>query len=182
MIITRSSPNRKSIVLIGVLLFLAYARPAHAQLSLASSDITPGAAIGNDYACTGADHSPALAWSGAPQSTKSFALIVDDTDAPGGTFIHWIAFNIPAGVNSLPAGVSQTAEIPGGGSNGINSFGHYGYNGPCPPPGKTHHYHFRIYALDSALPAVDNAHADAIQSAMQGHVLATAEFAGTFER
>ena len=182
MIITRSCPNRKSIALICVLLFLAYARPAHAQLSLASSDITPGAAIGNDYACTGADHSPALAWSGAPQSTKSFALIVDDTDAPGGTFIHWIAFNIPAGVNSLPAGVPQTAEIPGGGSNGINSFGHYGYNGPCPPPGKTHHYHFRLFALDAKLTPGDKPDADALRAAMNGHVVATAELAGTFKR
>ena len=76
----------------------------------------------------------------------------------------------------------QTAEIAGGGSNGINGFGHYGYNGPCPPPGKTHHYHFRIYALDSTLPVDNNARADEIESAMQSHVLATAELVATFER
>ena len=79
---------------------------------------------------------PALVWSRAPQSTKSFALIVDDPDAPGGTFVHWVAYNIPAGETSIPAGVPQTTEIAGGGTNGINSFEHTGYNGPCPPPGK----------------------------------------------
>jgi len=176
------NPNPIPIAIIGLFFGLAYARPAQAQLSLTSSDITPGAAIGNDYACTGADRSPALAWSGAPPTTKSFALIVLDPDAPGGTFIHWIAFNIPPRANSLSTGMPQTAEIAGGGSNGINGFGHYGYNGPCPPPGKTHHYHFRIYALDSTLPVDNNARADEIESAMQAHVLATAELVATFER
>jgi Raf kinase inhibitor-like YbhB/YbcL family protein len=176
------NPQRISITLICLLFCLAYAHPVQAQLSLTSSGITSGAAISNDYACTGADRSPPLAWTGAPPATKSYALIVEDTDAPGGTFIHWIAFNIPAGATSLPTGVPQTAEIPTGGTNGINAFDHYGYNGPCPPPGKTHHYHFHIYALDSALRAIDKAHADAIQSAMNGHVLATAELVGRFER
>jgi Raf kinase inhibitor-like YbhB/YbcL family protein len=108
--------------------------------------------------------------------------MVDDPDAPGGTFIHWIAFNIPARVSSMPAGLPPTAKIPGGGENSVNGFGHIGYNGPCPPPGKMHHYRFRLFALDSALEVVDNAHADAIQSAIKGHVLATAELDGTFQR
>src|SRR5208337_1757472 len=103
------------------LLGLANAQPARAQVRLTSPAIASGAAIADDYTCTGADRSPALAWSGAPQSTKSFALIVDDPDAPRGTFIHWVAYNIPAGVTSLLAGVPRTAEIPGGGENGINS-------------------------------------------------------------
>src|SRR5208283_2926723 len=162
-----------SILLIFALLGLAKAQPAEAQLRLTSTAIASGAAIADDYACTGADRSPALAWSGAPQSTKSFALIVDDPDAPGGTFFHWAAYNIPAGVTSLPAGVPQTAEIAGGGTNGINSFEHIGYNGPCPPPGKIHHYHFRLFALDSTLTPGDRADAAAVQSAMKGHVLAT---------
>ena len=93
-----------------------------------------------------------------------------------------MAYNIPAGETSLPAGVPQTAEIAGGGTNGINSFEHIGYNGPCPPPGKMHHYHFHLYALDSTVTPGDRADAATVQSAMKGHVLATAELVGTFER
>ena len=169
-------------LLLALLLGCANAQPAYAQLRLTSSAIASGAAIADDYACTGADRSPALAWSGAPQSTKSFALIVDDPDAPGGTFVHWVAYNIPAGESSIPAGVPQTAEIADGGTNGINSFEHTGYNGPCPPPGKVHHYRFRLFALDSTLTPGDKADAAAIESAMTGHVVATAELVGTFER
>ncbi len=177
--------QRISIAIISLLLGLAYARPAQAQMksmTLTSPTISPGAAIPADHACTGDDRSPALAWSDAPQSTKTFALIVDDPDAPGGTFIHWVAYNIPAGVTALPAGVPHTAEIAGGGKNGINGFAHIGYNGPCPPPGKVHHYYFRLFALDSELTPGEHADADAVQSAMKGHVAATAELAGTFER
>ena len=186
MIIGVPNLQRISIVLIFPLsLGFVYVRPAQAQITsmrLTSPAISPGAPIPADYTCTGADESPALAWSNAPQSTKSFALVVDDPDAPGGTFIHWVAYNIPAWVTSIPASVPQSAEIAGGGKNGINGFGHIGYNGPCPPPGKTHHYHFRLFAMDSQLTPGDNADADAIESAMKGHVVATAELAGKFER
>ena len=175
-------PNLRRISIALILISFAYARPAQAQLVLTSSAIAPGAAIAADYACTGADRSPALAWTGAPGSAKSFALIVDDPDAPGGTFVHWVAYNIPARVTSLPAGLPRTAEIAGDGTNGINGFAHIGYNGPCPPPGKLHHYHFRLFALDSKLTPGDNANADAVRSAMKGRVVATAELVGTFER
>jgi Raf kinase inhibitor-like YbhB/YbcL family protein len=180
MIISRSNLNRIPIALIVIL--LVDGRPAHAQLTVSSPAIASGASIANDYACTGADRSPALKWSNAPQSTKSYAIIVDDPDAPGGTFIHWVAYNIPSQINSLPAGVPQTGEIAGGGRNGTNGFGHLGYNGPCPPPGKLHHYHFQVFALDSTLTPGDNPDADAVRSAMNGHVVATAELVGTFER
>ncbi|MGB8682357.1 MAG: YbhB/YbcL family Raf kinase inhibitor-like protein [Candidatus Binatus sp.] len=172
--------HRISIALICIL--LAYAHPAQAQLSLTSTAFARGSAIPTDYACTGDDRSPALSWSNAPDATKSFVLIVEDPDAPGGTFIHWVAYNIPAQITSLPTGVPQTTEIAGGGKNGVNGFDHIGYNGPCPPPGKMHHYHFRLFALDSRLTPGDNARADAVESAMKGHVIATAELIGTFER
>jgi Raf kinase inhibitor-like YbhB/YbcL family protein len=175
-----SNLHRISIAL-GIII-IAYARPVQAQLTLTSPSIAPASAIAADNACTGGDRSPALTWSNAPQATKSFALIVLDPDAPGGTFIHWVAYNISAQTNSLPAGVPQTAEIAGGGKNGINSFDHIGYNGPCPPPGKLHHYNFRLFALDSMLTPGDKPNADALESAMKGHVLATAELVGTFER
>jgi len=180
MIISMSNLRRISIALIFTT--FAHVGPAQAQLALTSPAIAPGAAIDADFGCTGADQSPALAWSNAPQSTKSFALIFEDPDAPGGTFIHWVAYNIPARETSLPAGVPQTSEIADGGTNGVNGFDHLGYNGPCPPPGKMHHYHFRLFALDSALTPGDKADAAAVESAMRGHVLATAELVGTFER
>src|ERR1700735_2243823 len=179
-IVSMRSPHLISVILISIL--FAYARPAQAQFVLTSPDIATGAPIASDYACTGSDKSPALSWSNAPQATKSFALIVQDSDAPGGTFIHWVAYNIPAQTTSLPAGVPKKAEINGGGENGINSFGNVGYNGPCPPPGKIHHYHFLLYALDSTLNLGDKADAAAVEAAMKGHVLATAELIGTFER
>lgn len=151
-------------------------------MTLTSPAISPGAAISSYFSCTGADRSPALAWNNAPQSTKTFALVVEDPDAPRGTFIHWVAYNIPVSVTSLPAGIPQSAEIAGGGTNGINGFDHIGYNGPCPPPGKMHHYHFRLFAVDSTLTPGDKADAAALESAMKGHVVATTELVGTFER
>ena len=175
-----SSLHRIPIALAFIL--IAYVRPVQAQLTLTSPSIAPASAIPADNACSGNDRSPALSWSNALQATKSFALIVLDPDAPGGSFIHWVAYNISAQTASLPAGVPQTAEIAGGGKNGINSFDHIGYNGPCPPPGKLHHYHFRLFALDSMLTPADKPDADALESAMKGHVLATAELIGTFER
>jgi Raf kinase inhibitor-like YbhB/YbcL family protein len=171
----------RTLVLLTVTLFV-YSGPAQAQMTLTSPAISSGAAIASNFSCTGADRSPALAWSNAPQATKTFALVVEDPDAPGGTFIHWVAYNIPVSVTSLPAGVPQSAEIAGGGTNGINSFDHIGYNGPCPPPGKVHHYHFRLYAVDSTLTPGNKVDAAALESAMKGHVVATAELVGTFER
>jgi Raf kinase inhibitor-like YbhB/YbcL family protein len=181
-----SNPQPKFPFMLAGLIILLAGLPAlssaQSKLTLTSPAIAPGAPISAEFACTGADRSPELAWSGAPKSTVTFALIVDDPDAPGGTFFHWVAYNIPASKTSLPAGVPQGSEITGGAINGMNSFGHLGYNGPCPPPGKTHHYRFHLYALDSALEVGDKADAAAIQPAMKGHVLADAELTGTFER
>jgi Raf kinase inhibitor-like YbhB/YbcL family protein len=182
MILSMPNLHRTLVLLISTLIVFPDPALAQTQLTLTSPTIAQGSAIGNDYACTGTDRSPALAWSNSPQATKSFSLIVEDSDAPGGTFIHWIAFNIPARITSLPAGVPRTAKILDGASNGINGFQRIGYNGPCPPPGKLHHYHFRLFALDSNLNAGDNADAAAVESAMKGHVLATSELVGTFER
>jgi Raf kinase inhibitor-like YbhB/YbcL family protein len=175
-------PNLLGISIALISILFACVRPVQAQLTLTSPAFAPDTAIATGNACTGNDQSPPLTWSNSPQTTKSFALIVEDRDAPSGTFIHWVAYNISAQTNSLPAGVPQTAEIAGGGKNGINGFDHIGYNGPCPPPGKMHHYHFRLFALDSTLTAGDKADAAALESAMKGHVIATAELVGTFER
>jgi Raf kinase inhibitor-like YbhB/YbcL family protein len=181
-----SNPQPKFLVMLAGLIILSLGLPtllfAQSQLTLTSPAISAGATIPAEFACTGADRSPELAWSGAPKSTMTLTLIVDDPDAPGGTFFHWVAYNIPASKTSLPAGIPQSAEIPGGGKQGMNSFGHLGYNGPCPPPGKTHHYRFHLYALDSEVKVGDHADAPAIQSAIKGHVAGDAELVGTFQR
>jgi Raf kinase inhibitor-like YbhB/YbcL family protein len=181
-----SNPQRNYLWMLAGLIILSIGLQrialAQSQLVLSSPAIAPGAPIASGFACTGADRSPELAWSGAPKSTVTFALIVEDPDAPGGTFIHWVAYNIPASATSLPAGLPQNAEIPGGGTNGMNSFDHIGYNGPCPPPGKTHHYRFHLFALDSALSVGERADAAAIELAIKGHVVAEAELTGTFKR
>jgi Raf kinase inhibitor-like YbhB/YbcL family protein len=149
---------------------------------LESSTMVPGTPIDVEYTCSGADRSPPLTWSGSPKSTTSFALIVSDPDAPSGTFIHWVAYNIPVTTSSLPAGVPRTSALPGGGTNGTNGFGQIGYKGPCPPPGKVHHYHFRLYAADSKLNLGDDADASAVESAIRDHVVGSAELMVTFSR
>jgi Raf kinase inhibitor-like YbhB/YbcL family protein len=151
-------------------------------LTMASPAIADGARIPSQYTCKGADQSPALAWSGAPAATRSFALIVDDPDAPGGTFVHWVVYDLPASATGLPEATPQAPALDGGGRQGTNGFGRIGYNGPCPPPGRPHHYHFRLFALDSILQIGASANATAVEDAMRGHVIATAELVGIFGR
>jgi Raf kinase inhibitor-like YbhB/YbcL family protein len=123
--------------------------------TLTSPDIAAGKKIGtaqvfNSFGCSGQNISPALSWSHAPKDTQSFALLVHDPDAPTGSgWWHWLVYNIPASVNSLPAGAGdpQKKMLPGGALQGRSDFGTAAYGGPCPPPGKPHHYHFRLYAL-----------------------------------
>jgi Raf kinase inhibitor-like YbhB/YbcL family protein len=181
-----SNPQPKFPFMLAGLIILLAGLPAlssaQSNLTLTSPAIAPGAAIPAEFTCSGADRSPELAWSGTPKSTVTFALIVGDPDAPGGTFFHWVAYNIPASKTSLPAGVPRSGEILDGAINGMNSFGHLGYNGPCPPPGKPHHYRFHLYALDSTLEIGDKADAAAIQSAIKGHVVGEAELIGIFQR
>jgi Raf kinase inhibitor-like YbhB/YbcL family protein len=164
----------------------AYARPAAAQgaptIVVKSDAFDAGAAIPEPFTCSGANHSPALQWSGAPPTTRSFAIIADDPDAPRGTFVHWVAFDLPATETGLPEDVPRTETIAGGGTQGDNGAGRIGYFGPCPPPGKVHHYHFRVFALDSMLRLKPGADADALRSAMNGHVVASGELVGTYSR
>jgi Raf kinase inhibitor-like YbhB/YbcL family protein len=155
---------------------------ADSDLKLSSPAFNSGAPIPTDFSCTAGDHSPALAWSGAPAGTKSFALIVEDPDAPMGTFVHWVVFNVPPGASGMPADAPKTPQLPDGATQGSNGMGAVGYKGPCPPPGKTHHYHFELFALDSALEVPPHADAGAVRAAMQNHVKASTELVGTFER
>jgi Raf kinase inhibitor-like YbhB/YbcL family protein len=141
-----------------------------------------GTMIPRVYTCSGADRSPPLVWTGVPRSAKSLALIVDDPDAPAGTWVHWVIFNVPAREPRLEEGVAKTESLADGTRQGVNSFGKVGYDGPCPPPGDPHHYHFRLFALDSILNLRAGAGAADLEAATRGHVVATAEIIGKFGR
>jgi Raf kinase inhibitor-like YbhB/YbcL family protein len=149
---------------------------------LTSSGFAAGAPIPPRYTCKGEDVSPALEWSGAPQNTAAFAIIMDDPDAPSGTWVHWVIWNLPPSAHSLPQGVGKQEQLDGGGRQGRNSFGKIGYNGPCPPPGQTHRYFFRIYALDQKLDVPAGASRSQLDAAMKAHILAQGEYMGTFHR
>jgi hypothetical protein len=125
---------------------------------LKTSAFPAGGDIPKQFTCSGADVSPALTWSDPPPRTRSLALIMDDPDAPVGTFVHWVVYNLPASARQLPAGVPGNNAIPGGGKQGVNDFPKTGYGGPCPPPGKPHRYFFRLYALDNQLDLNGTAH------------------------
>jgi Raf kinase inhibitor-like YbhB/YbcL family protein len=150
-------------------------------LQLTSNAFEAGKPIPAKYSCRGEDISPALAWSEPPAGTQSFALIMDDPDAPVGTWIHWVIYNIPASARGLPEAVPANAELSDGSFNGRNSWGRIGYGGPCPPSG-THRYFFKLYALDEMLGLSSGADKGELLKAMEGHVLALGELMGTFSR
>ena len=147
------------------------------MLILTSSAFEPGTPIPARYSCDGNDISPPLAWHGVPPDTQSFALIFDDPDAPGGTWDHWLLFNLPADTRTLP----ENATLPAETSVGKNSWGRTDYGGPCPPRG-THRYFFKLYALDTPLSLTTGASKSEIETAMRGHILAHTELMGTFTR
>ena len=153
-------------------------------LILTSGAFTAGGVIPAKHSCDGADVSPSLAWSGPPPGTVAFALIADDPDAPAGTWVHWVLFNLPGSLTALPEGVPKTDQLPslGGALQGKNDFRRIGYGGPCPPPGKPHRYFFKLYALDAALPLKAGATKQEVERAMRGHVLAEAALMGTYTR
>jgi Raf kinase inhibitor-like YbhB/YbcL family protein len=151
-----------------------------AQVTVSSSAFGPGAKIPTDYTCDGSnDRSPQLAWSALTDTTRSIALVVDDPDAPSGTFTHWIAWNLAPETRMLADGANAgTAN----GVSGTNDFGRVGYSGPCPPKGKLHHYHFKLFGLDAAsLPLKADAKRADLDAAMSGHVVAQGDLVGTFE-
>ena len=152
------------------------------SFSVTSDAFKPGEAIPARYTCQGQDVSPRLSWSGQPGNTASFALIVGDPDAPGGTFTHWVMFNLPAAVTKLPEGVPKSDTIENGAIQGKNSSGKIGYMGPCPPAGKQHHYQFTVYALDGTLMLSPGASKQQVLSAMDGHVLGQAQLVGTYQK
>ena len=150
-------------------------------MQISSSAFTEGALIPRRYTCDAENVSPPLEWTGVPPEAQSLALIVDDPDAPSGTFIHWVLFDLPAGSTGLPEGLKAQTALEGGGLQGTNSFRKAGYGGPC-PPGGTHRYFFRLYALDARLSLASGAGAREVQAAMKDHVLAEAALMGRYKR
>ncbi len=150
--------------------------------ALHTADFAQGASIPRTFTCDGEDRSPALDWSGAPAGTKSFALIADDPDAPAGTWVHWVIYNIPANAHSLAGGVEKKEQLADGTRQGRNDFRKIGYNGPCPPPGKAHRYFFKLYALGAELAVAPAATKAEIERAMSGHILGQAEWMGRYQR
>jgi len=145
-------------------------------LELSSNAFSGGKGIPSKYTCDGNNISPPLSWSGAPSGTKSFALIADDPDAPAGTWVHWVAWDIPATAMSFPEGGVAPKTV-----QGMTSFRKTGYGGPCPPSG-THRYFFKLYALDTDLELSPSTDKGGLEKAMKGHILAQAELMGTYAR
>ncbi len=152
------------------------------SLKLTSTAFDPGANIPKKFTCDGPDVSPALAWTDAPAGTQSFALIVDDPDAPVSTWVHWVLYDLPANARELAEGVPKQEELPSGARQGRNDFRKIGYGGPCPPPGPAHRYFFKLYALDSKTSLKPGATKADLQKAMKGHILAEAELMGRYQR
>lgn len=154
-------------------------------LTLTSSAFAEGQPIPRDHTCDGDDVSPPLEWAGVPDGTRSLALIVDDPDAPDPaapkmTWVHWVVYNVPASATGLPMGVARQ-QLPPGAQEGLNDFKRRGYGGPCPPIGR-HRYVHKLYALDVELADLGRATKADVERAMQGHVLASAQLVGTYER
>jgi Raf kinase inhibitor-like YbhB/YbcL family protein len=149
--------------------------------ALESSAFAHEQAMPQKYSCDGQDVSPPLSWDEPPAGTQSLVLIMDDPDAPVGTWVHWVLYDLPATASSLPEAIASNAEPSGGGVHGKNSWGNLGYGGPCPPSG-THRYFFKLYALDTMLDLDSGAPKDRVLETMEGHILGQAELMGTYSR
>ena len=151
------------------------------SLSLTSRAFQEGESIPAAYTCEGQDISPPLAWTDPPAGTKSVALISDDPDAPGKTWVHWVMYNIPPSVHQLPEAFPPDQEQADGTRQGLTDFGRVGYGGPCPPSGM-HRYFFTLYAIDTILALPSGATKSQVEAAMKGHILAQAYLMGTYRR
>jgi Raf kinase inhibitor-like YbhB/YbcL family protein len=156
-------------------------RSREMAISISSSAFQEGGMIPAEYTCDGNDISPPLQWAGVPDGTKSIALICDDPDAPVGTWVHWVLWNLPPSAGELAKGVSTKPELPDGSRQGISDFGRPGYGGPC-PPGGTHRYYFKICALDTKLDLPSSTRKADLLKAMKGHILAEGQLMGKYSR
>jgi Raf kinase inhibitor-like YbhB/YbcL family protein len=150
-------------------------------LQLTTAAFSNGGAIPKKFTCDGPDVSPALSWNEPPAGTQAFALIMDDPDAPAGTWVHWVLYDLPSNARSLSEGVPKDPELANGARQGRNDFRKIGYGGPCPPRGATHRYFFKLYALHSKTNLKAGATKADLESTMKGHILGQAELMGRFQ-
>jgi Raf kinase inhibitor-like YbhB/YbcL family protein len=153
-----------------------------AQIELTSPDFRHADSIPRLHSCEGENLSPGLAWSGAPLERRSFALICEDPDAPRGTYVHWVMYNLSGETVELSRGIPTVPELPSGACQGRNSSGEIGYTGPCPPPGKPHRYYFRLYALDIMLSLPYGVSRGELERAMADHILSQGTLMGVYQR
>ncbi|MCX7623238.1 MAG: YbhB/YbcL family Raf kinase inhibitor-like protein [Thermomicrobium sp.] len=158
------------------------ASPALSRIALTSPAFPPGGTVPVEATCDGADRSPSLSWSELPTGTVALVLIVEDPNAPGGTFTHWLLYDLPAELRSLPSGVPPQPTLSDGARQGRNDFGTLGYRGPCPPPSLPHRYVFRLYALDAPTGLPPGVRRDEVLRRIEGHVLGVGELVGTYRR
>jgi Raf kinase inhibitor-like YbhB/YbcL family protein len=153
-----------------------------ARLELKSSAFTDGADLPRKHTCDAEDVSPHVRWNSVPAGTRAIALIADDPDAPGGTWVHWVIYDLPADTKELTEGVAKTETLERGAKQGVNDFRRVGYSGPCPPPGSPHRYFFKLYALDAPTKLKPGATKRQLLDAIQGHTLGEAQLTGRYQR
>lgn len=149
---------------------------------ISSAAFSGGETIPKQFTCDGPDVSPQLSWKDAPPATQSFALIVDDPDAPAGTWVHWVLYDLPANARELPAGIEKQEQLRDGALQGRNDFRKIGYAGPCPPRGKPHRYYFKLYSLDRKLDLKGGATKADLEAAMKGRILKQTDLIGRYGR
>jgi len=151
-------------------------------MKITSPGFAEGQPIPSKYTCDGENVSPALSWDQVPPAAKAFTLICDDPDAPAGTWVHWVLYDLPASNRALREGIQPAAQLPSGASQGHNDFRQSGYGGPCPPPGTSYRYYFKVYALDGTLGLKPGATKADVETAMKGHILGEGQLMGTYKR
>jgi hypothetical protein len=149
---------------------------------LRSSSFIDNGMIAKKYTCDGSDISVALSWTGVPEGTESLALIVDDPDAPSGTWVHWVLYDLPGDTQQLPEAIPPGKVLDNGAKQGVNDFHKVGYGGPCPPHGPAHRYIFTLYALDRVIGLQPGSAKQQLIRAMKGHILAQAQLTGVYKR
>jgi len=167
-------------VLVTILL-CAIAKGGTMSMTVSSTAFGSHESVPSQYTCDGPDISPPIAWDSVPLHAKSIALVCDDPDAPGGTWVHWVCYDIPPGTDSLAESQPKTGALACGGKQGKNDFGHTGWGGPCPPSG-THRYFFKVYCLDIMLNLPAGKTKKEVENAMKGHIIDKGELVGVYSR